>query len=394
LSRIHEFLKINTMSHSRLFEPLPLRCGLVLSNRSTVAPMTTWSSHQDGTIHPDELAYLRRRSKGPALVMTAACYVQPEGHAFDGQWGCHDDAMLPSLRSAAEAIHSEGALAVLQIHHGGRMCPASLLGGNAPLSAGAVPAERPGADIPRTMMEDEIFDCIDAFADATSRAIAAGYDGVEIHGANTYLLQQFFSPHSNRRDDDWGGTLEKRLRFPLAVADAVLEAAGESTRPFAVGYRLSPEEIEEPGITLEDTMLLVDELARLRSGERALDWLHISVRDYRAGSLRNPQDTARPTRAVIDRLARLPEADQPAVIGVGMLYSPEDARFTLDDGCAAFALGRIALMEPEWTEKVRTGRDDEIRKTLPARGGDATLTIPQPMYRLLVSRKGWLRKNG
>ncbi|MBE0643830.1 MAG: NADH-dependent flavin oxidoreductase, partial [Bacteroidetes bacterium] len=208
------------MSLHALFTPLRLRCGLTLSNRITVAPMTTWSSHQDGTIHPDEIAYLRRRSRGPALVMTAACYVQPEGHAFDGQWSCHSDAMLPSLRSAADAIHDEGALAVLQIHHGGRMCPASLLG-HAPLSASAVPAERPGADIPRAMTEEEILACIDAFADATRRAIAAGYDGVEIHGANTYLLQQFFSPHSNRRDDAWGGTLEKRMRFPLAVARAV-----------------------------------------------------------------------------------------------------------------------------------------------------------------------------
>lgn len=377
------------MSHNRLFEPLPLRCGLVLPNRITVAPMTTWSSHADGTIHPDELAYLRRRSRGPALVMTAACYVQPEGHAFDGQWGCSDDTMLSSLRSAAEVIHAEGALAVLQIHHGGRMCPASLLG-HAPLSASAVPAERPGADIPRAMTEDEIIGCIDAFAAATRRAIAAGYDGVEIHGANTYLLQQFFSPHSNRREDDWGGTLAKRLRFPLAVADAVLAAAGGAERPFAVGYRLSPEEIEQPGITLEDTMLLVDALAALREGGRALDWLHISLRDYRAGSLRDPQSAGRPTRAVIDHLARLSESERPALIGVGMMYTPEDALFALDDGCDAVALGRILLMEPEWTEKVRTGRAADIRNTMPAQGGDAELTLPGPLYRMILSRTGWL----
>ncbi|MFZ1731055.1 MAG: NADH-dependent flavin oxidoreductase [Bacteroidota bacterium] len=378
------------MSRYRLFEPLPLRCGINLSNRITIAPMTTWSSHKDGTIHPDELAYLRRRSKGPSLVMTAACYVQPEGHAFDGQWGCHDDEMLPSLRAAADAIHAEGARAVLQIHHGGRMCPASLLGGNAPLSASAVPADRPGADIPRTMLEDEIFDCIDAFADATSRAIAAGYDGVEIHGANTYLLQQFFSPHSNRRDDEWGGTLEKRLRFPLGVADAVLEAANAAGRPFAVGYRLSPEEIEEPGITLEDTMHLVDALAALRSGNRRLDWLHISVRDYTAGSMRNPQVTERPTHAIAERLAQLPTATRPALIGVGMMYTPEDALLALEDGCDAVALGRIALMEPDWTEKVRSNNAEDIRQTLPARDGEVDLTIPTPMYRILVNRKGWL----
>lgn len=377
------------MTDTAMFSPLPLRCGLTLSNRITIAPMTTWSSHRDGTIHPDELTYLARRSRGPALVMTAACYVQPEGHAFDGQWSCHNDAMIPSLRAAAAAITGEGARAVLQIHHGGRMCPASLLG-HAPVSASAVAAERPGADIPRAMTDAEIAATIDAFAAATRRAIATGYDGVEIHGANTYLLQQFFSPHSNRRTDDWGGDLEKRMRFPLSVTRAVLRAAATADRPFAVGYRFSPEEIEEPGITLEDTLRLVDALTALRQDGRALDWLHVSVRDYRAGSLRDAGAAGRPTRAVITHLARLPESARPPVIGVGMIHTPDDARLALEDGCAAIALGRIALMEPEWTEKVRAGRAADLRRTLPATGGDSSLTIPAPMYRVLLSRPGWL----
>jgi 2,4-dienoyl-CoA reductase-like NADH-dependent reductase (Old Yellow Enzyme family) len=385
------------MSDNPLFSPLPLRCGLTLPNRIAIAPMTTWSSNPDGTIHHDELDYIRLRSRGPALFMTAACYVQPDGHAFDGQWGCHSDAMLPSLRSAAEAIHAEGALAVLQIHHGGRMCPAALLG-HAPLSASAVPAERPGTDTPRAMTEPEILATIDAFAAATRRAIAAGYDGVEIHGANTYLLQQFFSPHSNRREDDWGGSLEKRMRFPLAVTRAVLDAAAGADRPFAVGYRFSPEEVENPGITLDDTMALIDALVAVRGegkkergGEgRRIDWLHVSVRDYAAGSMRDPHDLRRPTRAVVEHRARLPEADRPPVIGVGMMHTPEDALFALEDGCAAVALGRIALMEPEWTEKVRTGRAADIRRTLPVVGGNDSLTIPAPMYRVLLGRAGWL----
>ena len=89
----------------------------------------------------------------------------------------------------------------------------------------------------------------------TRRAIEAGFDGVEIHGANTYLLQQFFSPHSNRRDDQWGGSLEKRMNFPLAIVDAVKQAVAKHAKaPFVVGYRISPEEGTNPGITLEDTL--------------------------------------------------------------------------------------------------------------------------------------------
>lgn len=371
------------MNHS-LLDPLPLPSGISLPNRIVMAPMTTWSSYPDGRIHEDELDYLRRRAGGPGMIITAACYVQPEGHAFDGQWSCHDESMLPSLRAAAAVIRAGGARALLQLHHGGRMCPASLLG-HLPLSASAVPAMRPGSDTPRAMTEHEIHDCIEAFAAATHRAIEAGYDGVEIHGANTYLLQQFFSPHSNRRSDQWGGSLERRLRFPLAVTDAVLAAARQAERPFAVGYRFSPEEIEEPGITLDDTMLLVDALA-----ERPLDFLHVSLRDYHAGSMRNEDDTLPPTLRVIERLRQRSQARRLPLISVGGIYTPADAQHALDDGCDAVALGRILLMEPEWVEKTRDGRIEDLRQTLPAEDGDTSLAIPSPMYRVLLSRPGWL----
>lgn len=344
-----------------------------------MAPMTTWSSHGDGRIHPDEIAYLRRRTPGLGMVITAAAYVQPLGHAFPGQWSCHDDSMIPSLRAAAEVIHAEGSKAILQIHHGGRMCPSSLIG-TQPVSAGSEAAERPDADTPRPMTGEEIEQCISAFADGTRRAIEAGYDGVEIHGANTYLLQQFFSPHSNRRTDAWGGSLEKRMRFPLAVTDAVLAAAERADRPFAVGYRVSPEEIEEPGITIGDTLQLVEALAA-----RPLDWLHVSVRSYFAGSMRDDSDTVPPTRRIIERLdGRLP------VIGVGLVYTPEEAAALIEDGCTAVALGRILLMEPDWPAKARDGNAAHIRHALPASGGDEQLTLPTPMYRKLLSRAGWL----
>ncbi len=367
------------MQYSPLFEGLRFRCGLEARNRIVMAPMTTWSSHDNGFIHDDELEYLRVRSGGVGMVMTAACYVHPLGKAFSGQWGCDDDGKIPSLRAAAEVIHAGGARAILQIHHGGRMCPSSLVPGQ-PVSASCEPAERPGADRPRALTEEEILETIRCFADGTRRAIAAGYDGVEIHGANTYLLQQFFSPHSNGRGDDWGGSLEKRMRFPLAVADAVLAAAADAPRPFAVGYRISPEEVEQPGITIEDTLQLVDALA-----ERPLDFLHVSVRSYLAGSMRDDSDLERPTKRIIERLeGRLP------VIGVGLVYNPEDAIFMLEDGCAAVALGRILLMEPAWVEKVAAGNAADIRAMLPRENGAEERTLPEPLYRMLRNRTGWL----
>jgi 2,4-dienoyl-CoA reductase-like NADH-dependent reductase (Old Yellow Enzyme family) len=362
-----------------LFEPLTFPSGLEVPNRIIVAPMTTWSSQMDGVIHDDEIAYVARRSKGPGMFMTAACYVHPDGHAFHGQWSCHHDDMIPSLRRVADAIHAEGAKAILQIHHGGRMCPESLLG-RQPVCPSAVAALRPDADVPRAMSAEEIDETIRCFGEATRRAIKAGYDGVEIHGANTYLLQQFFSPHSNRRDDEWGGSLENRLRFPLAVMQVVKDAASLASGPFAVGYRLSPEELEEPGITLEDTLVLVDALIELNP-----DWLHISVRDYWKHSIRDKADERRPSTVIAKHVnGRIP------VIGVGLIYSPEQALVPITDGCDAVALGRVVLMEPEWVEKVTAGEEAQIRTALPANNADKTLTLPGPLYKRLLDVKGWI----
>jgi 2,4-dienoyl-CoA reductase-like NADH-dependent reductase (Old Yellow Enzyme family) len=161
------------------------------------------------------------------------------------------------------------------------MTSPDLNGGHQPISASAIAAARPGSVVPREMTEEEIYTIIHAFGEATRRAIEAGFDGIEIHGANTYLIQQFFSPHSNCRTDRWGGTLEKRMAFPLALIESVQNAvATHAKTPFIVGYRISPEEMENPGITMEDTLHLVDVLA-----EQKLDYIHVSVRGFWDGSI-------------------------------------------------------------------------------------------------------------
>lgn len=127
--------------------------------------------------------------------------------------------------------------------------------GEQPISASPIAALRPDAVPPREMTHAQINQMIEDFGEATRRAIEAGFDGIEIHGANTYLLQQFFSPHSNRREDTWGGSREKRTRFPIEVLTKVQHVVAENEAShFIIGYRFSPEEIEEPGIRFEDTM--------------------------------------------------------------------------------------------------------------------------------------------
>ena len=126
------------------------------------------------------------------------------------------------------------------------------------------------------MSDEEVIQLIQAFGEATRRAIEAGFDGVELHGASGYIIQQFFSPHSNTRTDRWGGNLEKRLAFPLAVIEEVKRVIAEHAKqPFIIGYRLSPEEPETPGITMAETFALLDALA-----DAELDYIHMALNDF------------------------------------------------------------------------------------------------------------------
>ncbi len=352
--------------------------GIELSNRIVMAPMTTYSGNPDGTVSDEELAYYKRRSKGLGMVVTACAYVIPHGKGFFGQIGAHSDAMIPSLTLMAKTIKADGAKAILQIYHGGRMSPAAEVPGGVVLSASNIPAIREGAALPIAMTEEQILETIAAFGDATRRAIEAGFDGVEIHGANTYLLQQFFSPHANRRTDQWGGDVAKRMAFPLAVTNSVVDAVAKyAKRPFVVGYRLSPEEVENPGITIEDTLLLVDALALQK-----LDYLHVSTMDFWGVSLRNAADTK--SRAIIinERVG-----DRVPVIGVGSIKTAEEAQSVINAGIPLVALGRELLMEPDWETKVNGGTES-LRVTLSLKS-QHNLVIPDPMWNAMVNYKGW-----
>lgn len=371
-----------------LFQPYTLPSGVTLANRLVMAPMTHLSSQPDGKVSDAEIAYYVRRSEGLGLVITAATWVTPSG-GMHGSTGAADDDDIPGLRRLAAAIRERGAKAVLQLFHTGRQGTRT---GDL-VAPSAVPEAREGAAVPRALEENEIADIIRAFGEAARRAIAAGFDGVEIHGGNGNLTHQFFSPLSNRRNDRYGGTLERRMTFGLAVVDEVQRVVREhADRPFAVGYRLSPEERdmpgaasdapderEQPGITMEDTLAFVDVLA-----VRGLDYLHISLTDFR-----NPP--RRGSWGGRSRLAILQErvGGRVPLIGVGAVRTAEDALEAMQSGVPLLALGRELLMEPDWVDKVRSGRSTGIRTTMPANGRER-LSIPDPMWQLLRSIPGWL----
>lgn len=276
----------------------------------------------------------------------------------------------------ADAIRAGGGKSCLQIHHGGRRCPGRLCGGQ-PASASAVAAETPGSEAPRELTENEIREIIDAFAAATVRAKTAGFDSVEIHGANTYLLQQFVSPHSNRRSDTWG---RNRLAFPLAVTDAVLDAAGPD---FPIGYRFSPEEPETPGIRLADTFALIEALC-----ERPLAFLDISLRRYDQPSLHDPS-----SKPVLAQVARRIRGRKP-LIGVGQIRTKYDAEAAMGLGADLVALGRTAISDPHWPLEVASGEERDPVLCVPLEDAARKLTIPAGLERRIYSVEGWFCVEG
>ncbi|ULO07768.1 NADH-dependent flavin oxidoreductase [Paenibacillus sp. 19GGS1-52] len=369
--------------YTPLLESFQFKNGFTLKNRVVMAPMTNFSSLPDGSVSDDEVAYYIRRSKGAGLVVTACVYVSAGGKGFPGEFGADKDEMLPSLRKLAAAIKGEGAKAILQIFHGGRQCPPELLPDGQTVSASNVPAELPSGGngpVPRALSEAEILSIISDFGEATRRAITAGFDGVEIHGANGYLLQQFFSPHSNTREDRWGGSLEKRLTFPLAVVDEVKRVVKEHAKvPFLLGYRFSPEEPETPGITMAETFALIDALSGY-----GLDYLHVSLQDFWSLPRRGTEDSRPRIEQIVDRVA-----GQLPVIGVGSLYSADDALKAMQTGIALVALGRPLLIDPDWVQKVTEGRQAEIQTALDL-SAQSTLVIPDPLWGALTHTPGWL----
>src|SRR5690606_24810494 len=182
-----------------------------------MAPMTTCAGFHDGTVTSDLVEYYRSRAGSIGTVIVECCFIDPKGPAFPGAIAIDSDNKIPGLKRIADAIKSEGSRAILQIYHGGRMVEPELIGGKTPVAPSAIAAPREGATRPLALTAEDVDVMITKFGDAVNRAIKAGFDGVEIHGANTYLIQQFYSPNSNQREDKWGGSRDNRARFPLEV---------------------------------------------------------------------------------------------------------------------------------------------------------------------------------
>jgi 2,4-dienoyl-CoA reductase-like NADH-dependent reductase (Old Yellow Enzyme family) len=368
---------------TKLFEPFAFAGGVTLRNRIAMAPMTTWSANDDRTISDQEDAYYRRRVKGVGLVITGCTHVTPSGIGFTDEFASYDDRFIPSLRRLADAAKSGGARAVLQIFHAGNKAAPELVPNGEVVAASDDLVElgpfSHGGAAPRALTEAEILAIVADFGQATRRAIEAGFDGVELHGAHGFLIQNFFSPYYNRRTDAWGGALENRLRFPLAVVREVRRVIDEhAKRAFLLGYRVSPEEPEEQGLRIDDTCVLLDRII-----EAGVDYIHASLWTLLEAKPIGAIGDKTTAELVVEHVAgRVP------VIAAGQIRTPDEAERAMALGLSIVAVGQGLVMNPDWVELARSGRVSEIATTLnPARV--PRISLPAKLWTVIQATVGW-----
>jgi 2,4-dienoyl-CoA reductase-like NADH-dependent reductase (Old Yellow Enzyme family) len=344
-----------------LFDSFRFRNGVQARNRAWLAPLTNMQSAPDGTLSDDELHFLELRAKGGfGVVETCAAHVALDGQGWPGELGVYDDHLLPGLTRLASALREAGALPLVQLFHGGLRAPSKLTG-QTPWSASAV--EEPGAEPSRAASEEDIARVIVQFRTAAVRAHAAGFGGVELHGAHGYLLGQFLSATINLRADGWGGGLAGRARLLRETLRAVRAAVPPA---FVVGVRLSPEDRGNArGLDLDESIAVARWLA-----EDGADFIHLSLWDAANPTAKRPDQHPLPLFR-----AALP-GDLP-LVAAGNIWTLADAEAALARGATAVAIGKAAIANPDWPERVRAPGDHVRRPplTIPelrARGLNAT----------------------
>jgi len=322
-----------------LTDALSLTSGCTLKNRFVLAPMTNCQSHPDGRLSDDEYRWLVTRAEGGfALTMTCAATVQREGFGFPGQLGVYSDDHVEGLSRLAAGITAHSSHAVVQLHHAGMRSPVTLTGR---------PAQCPSDDEAtgaQAMTRDEVKRSIEAFIEAARRCERAGFDGVELHGAHGYLICEFLSAETNRRDDEYGGSLENRSRFLLEAVDGV-RAACRST--FSLGVRLSPERF---GMQV----LEVREVAQRLMVDGRIDYLDMSFWDC----FKEPEDATLHGRSLMSYFTDLNRGSV-RLGAAGKILTGTQALSVLNAGIDVVVIGRAAILHHDFPTRVV--RDPEFQ---------------------------------
>ena len=373
---------------SKFFKKYTLNNKVEVPSLLAVAPMTLFGSNPDGTFGEEEKNFYKQRATGIGLYILGATCVSLEGLAFDNQPRAFNDNDIPSNKERVKIIKEQGALAINQIHHGGCLGLKRLSG----VPVMAVSAEVFNKELEKKgelkddtkaieLTDKDIKRIIEDFARATEISIKAGYDGIEIHGANNYLLQQFYSGYYNKRTDEWGGNLQKRMKFPLEVVDACIKIREKYNKPeFIIGYRLSPEEPFDDGITMTETLALVKELMK-----RPLQFIHVSQSKFFQEARRGEGAGTPRLKLIHDELK-----GKMALIGVGGLFSYDDLSKALDSGYADFiGVARALMLNKDLGILLKEGKKDKINLEIDPEHPEQ-FQMPKMLWGMSIQEGSWL----
>ena len=320
---------------------------LQLPNRLIRSATAEYMSDLEGRPQEPMFDLYRELAKGGVgLIITGHCYVHQGGRCHLHMTGVYKDDLLPDLEMLSRAVHDEGGLVVMQINHGGRQCPQEAIPGT-PVAPSPVPTAR-GKERPRELNEEEIWEIIAAFGDAAGRAKAAGFDGVQIHAAHGYLINQFNSPAANWRKDRWGNTPADRMRFLEEVANSIRHRVGDD---YPVLIKLGMEDYVRDGLTLKESTEIVRHLA-----EWGIDGLEVSGGIGRTSVVKDilrSEDEA----YFLDYARAAREATELPISLVGGLRSTEVMERVLEEGTADFiSLSRPLIREPDLPRRFLQGQ--------------------------------------
>ncbi|MFM8529829.1 MAG: NADH:flavin oxidoreductase [Ilumatobacteraceae bacterium] len=312
---------------SSLLDPVSFSHGPSMPNRFMLAPLTNQQSHADGTLSDEERTWLVMRAEGGfGLVMTCAAHVQRRWQGFCGQLGTFGDEHVAGLSGLASAIKSHGSVAICQLHHAGRRAPAELIG-----EQPVCPSDDSSTGA-RALTTGEVDELVADFVAAAVRCDRAGFDGVELHGAHDYLICQFLSAETNRRTDEWGGSLENRSRLLMTIIEGIRASCRSD---FSVSVRLSPERF---GMVTSEICEVFDRLVDV-----GVDFIDMSLWDV----FKEPADENLAGRRLVDVFAdRRRAATRLAV--AGKLYSAADAQRAVDAGADIAVIGRGAIVHHDF----------------------------------------------
>jgi 2,4-dienoyl-CoA reductase-like NADH-dependent reductase (Old Yellow Enzyme family)/NADPH-dependent 2,4-dienoyl-CoA reductase/sulfur reductase-like enzyme len=331
----------------------PIDVGTVtLANRLTIAPHTVNFGIEQGRIGDDFIAYLVRRCRGIAATFVPLTAPHPSGRAEPSQPWLWDDRWIPEVGRLADALRAAGSEPGIQLNHGGRQTARELLDGEQPVAPSAIPARSIYKNPPRELTSADIAELVESFAQTASRAVRAGYRLLNLHFAHGYLVSQFLSPDSNRREDDYGGPLENRMRFGLEIVRAIRDEVG---REVAIDVRLNGMDFVERGIEIDDAIIFARALVTAGA-----DSLNVTGGVYGSDpfNLLLPFDG----HEFLPLAGSIRGAVDVPVTAVGNIRFPAEAARAIATGiCDLVGVARAVMADPDWALKALGDDTNPIR---------------------------------